>query len=461
MAKNKSPMPCFYSDRNLALSALKEERVLVLGLGRAGRAVSGFLTKSGAVVYASDDNEQVWNEPAIKKLSEAGLKRWRHQKVDLVVVSPGVPEVHPVVQFFNKHNVPIVDELDFASCFLPGTVIAVTGTNGKSTTTALIATMLKSDKKQVFLGGNIAPGKPLSTALSMRPKEFYCVEVSSFQLERANYLAPRIAVVLNVSPDHLDRHQTLKSYIEAKARIFARQRENDWAILNYDDPRVRSMIKHCTATKLFFSSVNQVNGTFLSGGWIYFNNEPVAPVKEIRIPGKHNVENALAAVCVARILGVSSKAIRLALRTFRGLEHRLELVKRVNGVLYVNNSMCTNPQAGVRSIEAFRKKVILIAGGKEKGTKADDYLKAMSRHAKWVVLLGENSTMLALKLARLGFKRFEFARTMHDAVRLASARAANGDIVLFSPGFASFDMFRNFQERGKAFKNEVGKLGKA
>lgn len=443
---------------NFAAGILKDRRILVLGLGRAGKAVSRFLIKSGAIVYGNDDNEQVWREPAIERLIETGMKKWRGQTVDLVVISPGIPEKHPLVQFFHRLNVPIVDELDFASRFLPGVVIAVTGTNGKSTTTALIAAMLKSDKKQVFLGGNIAPGKPLSTALIMAPKEFYCVEVSSFQLERAKYLAPKVAVVLNVSPDHLDRHKTLRCYVEAKARIFERQQEGDWAVLNYDDPRVRSMRSRGRAEKLFFSFAKQVKGSYLSGGWFYFQKERVASVREIRIPGKHNIENALAAVCVAKILGVSHKAIRTALKRFQGLEHRLEPVKKFRGVLYINNSMCTNPQAGVRSIEAFSKKVILIAGGKDKGVKPDGYLKAMKRHAKWVVLLGENSARLAQGLSRLGFKRFEFAQTMREAVHLASARAIKGDIVLFSPGFASFDMFHNFQERGKAFKNEVGKL---
>lgn len=431
---------------------------LVLGLGHAGKAVSQFLIKSGVAVYGCDDNESIWYEPIVRKLSESGLRKWQNQMVDLVIVSPGVREEHPVVQFFRGRGVPVVDELDFASYFLPGTVIAVTGTNGKSTTTALIAAMLKSDKRRFFLGGNIAPGRPLSTALVMAPKEYYCVEVSSFQLERARYLAPKVAVMLNVSPDHIDRHRTLKRYVEAKSRIFDQQKEDDWAVLNYDDPIVRLMKKQGRSKKLFFSSLRTVNGTFLSRGWMWFKKERVLPVKAVKLPGRHNIENALAAMCVTRLLGISAKAIRSALMSFNGLEHRLESVKRVNGVLYVNNSMCTNPRAGVRSIEAFAKKVILIAGGKEKGTDGNEYLKAIKNHAKWVVLLGENSVRLASGLSRLGFRQFEVARTMGEAVRMAAVKARKGDIVLFSPGFASFDMFRDFQERGKVFKNEVRKL---
>ncbi|MGQ9678081.1 MAG: UDP-N-acetylmuramoyl-L-alanine--D-glutamate ligase [bacterium] len=431
---------------------------LVLGVGRAGRAVSRFLIQSGAEVYGWDDNERIWYEPPVKKLSESGLKKWQDQIVDRVIVSPGVREEHPVLQLFRRRGVPIVDELDFASHFLPGAVIAVTGTNGKSTTAALIGAMLQSDKKSFFLGGNIAPGKPLSVALVMAPKDYYCVEVSSFQLERSKYLAPKIAVMLNVSPDHLDRHLTFKRYVEAKARIFQRQKEDDWAVLNYDDSTVRVLKKSGLSKKLFFSSLKAINGAFLSRGWMWFKGERVLPARALKIPGRHNVENALAAICVARLLGISLKAIRSALIGFNGLEHRLEAVKTVRGVLYVNNSMCTNPKAGVRSIEAFSQKVILIAGGKDKGASENEYLKVIRNRAKWVVLLGENSARLAHGLAELGFRRQEIAQSMREAVRMAAAKARKGDVVLFSPGFASFDMFRDFQERGKVFKNEVRKL---
>ncbi len=458
-------------------------KVFVVGLGRSGRYVARFLLTrkatalagagtgtTGTTVYGIDDNPAVWKHSTVKKLLELGLiplpgseaesfsTEINRLQPDFAIVSPGISDGHPIVMVLKKKGVPVLDELDYASQFLPGKLIAVTGTNGKSTTCALIANILKRDGKRVFLGGNIAPGKPLSAALLLAPREYYVVEVSSFQLERARFLHPHIAVVLNVSGDHLNRHKTVEGYAACKARIMKKQNKEDWTVLNYDDPIVRNMGDKSRARKIFFSMKEKMAGGYFASNWLWFDGERIIKADEIKLPGRHNIENALAAICATMLVGVAPDAIRDVLRRFSGLEHRLELTRAVRGVVYINNSMCTNPRAGVRSIETFGKKVVLIAGGRGKGVDADEYLDAIARWAKWVILLGENREELARGLLARGFNRFEVVATMKAAVDAAARQARAGDIVLFSPGFASFDMFRDFQERGRAFKNEVRKI---
>lgn len=457
------------------ISTVKGKWFLVLGLGRAGRAVVNALLRANALVWGYDDNELVWDTQAVISLYQQGLKRFvpngsnvihspSSRSWDGVIASPGFPSRHRLIRFFRKVGTPIVDELDFASQFLPGQLIAITGTNGKSTTTALIAAMLKKNGQKVFLGGNLLPGRPLSAALLSCPQDYYVVEVSSFQLERSRSLAPKVAVLLNITPDHIDRHSTFDNYVQAKAKIFRHQTAEDWAVVNKDDAVIRQLVNRIRANIIFFSQKQRINGGYILRRYFWFGDEVIAPISIVNyLPAValHRfpvIENALAAICVARLCGVRVQAIRQALKKFRGLEHRLELVRRCQGVYYINNSMCTNPAAGVRSLEAFKKKVILICGGKEKDVPETPYVKAMSQRAKWVVLLGENSGRLAQSLDEMDYQRYDIADSMVKAVRLANVRAKAGDIVLFSPGFASFDMFRDFRQRGKAFKHEVERL---
>lgn len=482
------------------LSELRGKTMLMLGLGRAGQAAVRAFLKADARVYGFDEAEEVWSSASVRRLIKKGLNRlstYQRLNPDWVITSPGFSEGHPLIRLFRKKGNEIVDELDFASRFLPENLIAVTGTNGKSTTVALIATLLKAAGKKVFEGGNLSPGKPLSYALLLPPQDYYVVEVSSFQLERVRWLTPRVAVILNVTPDHLNRHQTMESYIECKARILDQQGPEDWAILNYDDEMVRALSSRGRGQKVFFSTKQSVPGGYLARGWFYFRvsgrGEKIARVADLRLFGRHNFENALAAISVARLIGVEPPALRQGLKSFTGLEHRLEPIRRFCGVYYINNSMCTNPRAGVRSLEAVRnslisgrQKIILITGGKEKGLPIAEYLEAIIRWAEWVILLGENRARLAQSLSRLGFSRFEIIpesairgwskrpssgrdtrfgrlavggrRIIKLAVEAARKRAKPGDVVLFSPAFASFDMWADFQERGKAFKDVVNKI---
>jgi UDP-N-acetylmuramoylalanine--D-glutamate ligase len=331
--------------------------------------------------------------------------------------------------------------------------------------------MLASSRLRVFCGGNLAPGRPFSEALLMGRKDCYVVEASSFQLERVQWFAPHIAVILNITPDHLNRHGTMRRYAEAKFRILRRQSGEDYAVLNRDDPVVRQARLRGRAAKRFFSLKQQVNGAYLADGVLWYEGKRVMPASQIRLPGEHNIANGLAAMAAARLMGADLPAVRRTLRGFSGLPHRLEFVRRLRGVDYVNSSMTTNPVAGARTLEAVAEDkrqtdgtgqsagVVLIAGGREKGLPTRVYTRAMQRHAKWVFLIGESGPRLARELRGRGFRSFDVSADLKQAVRAAMGKAGVGDVVLFSPGCASFDQFTDFEARGEAFRKEVGSLG--
>ena len=457
------------------LMPLSGARVLVVGLGRSGAAAARFLLKTGAKVTGFDENSETLSSKPVAELKSAGMAvahRPETARADWAVVSPGISDMHPLVRALHRRSVPIVDELDLASRLLAaspvgqrvrGPIIAVTGTNGKSTTTALIARMLENAGKSVFCGGNLAPGQPLSAALMMGRRDFYVVEASSFQLERARWLKPLIAVILNITPDHLNRHRTVERYAECKFRILDRQDSGDYAVLNRDDVLVRAAAGRGGAARCFFSMRRRAVDSYLSAGFLWFRGRKVLPANQVRLPGRHNIQNCLAAVASARLLGVGMLPIRRALREFAGLPHRLEFVRRFRGVDYINSSMTTNPAAGARSLEAVADsrpgRVILIAGGREKALPTGEYVRAMKKRARWVLLIGESRTRLARELAAVRFRRYNVLPDLGTAVQAAGAKAEVGDAVLFAPGFASFDQFADFEARGEAFRKEVSSLG--
>jgi UDP-N-acetylmuramoylalanine--D-glutamate ligase len=459
----------------LTLDDVKGAKVSVIGLGRSGTSIARFLLKAGARVAGSDENRATLNSQPVAELKGAGMTIARNPataRADWAVVSPGMSEAHPLVRALHRRSIPIVDELDLASRLLSaspvgqrvrGPIVAVTGTNGKSTTTALIASMLRIAGKRVFCGGNLAPGQPFSAALLSGRRDYYVVEVSSFQLERARWLKPKVAVILNITADHLNRHGTVRRYAECKFRILDRQDGGDYAVLNRDDMLVRAAAARGAAAKCLFSMQRRAACSYLSSGHLWFRGEKVLAAGQVRLPGKHNIQNCLAAIAAVRLLGVGLDPIRRALRMFAGLPHRLEFVRRFHGVDYINSSMTTNPAAGARSLEAVADsrpgQVILIAGGREKALPTGEYVRAMKKHAKRVLLIGESSTRLARELAALRFRRYEVLPDIGTAVQAASAAAEGGDAVLFAPGFASFDQFADFEARGEAFRKEVSSLG--
>jgi UDP-N-acetylmuramoylalanine--D-glutamate ligase len=385
------------------------------------------------------------------------VRRLDSVNADWAVVSPGIPDAHPTVVTLRRRGVRVVDELDFAARFVPGPLVAVTGTNGKSTTTTLIARILAASGRRVFSGGNLAPGRPLSCGLGRTQYDSYVVEVSSFQLARAQWLRPKVAVLLNITPDHLNRHRTMAAYAESKLRILDRQTRDDFVVLNRDDGRVWQARARGRGMKRAFSVRHRTGAAYLADGILWCLGHKVIPRDLLALPGEHNVANALAACLAAGLLGASPDAMRRVLESFHGLPHRLERVAVKGGVVFINNSMSTNPAAAVSSLAAVAqaRPVVLIAGGREKGLPVDDHLAAIERQAKWVVLTGENRQHLARSLQQRGFTRWSTSANLRAAVRVARRKARPGDAVLFSPGFASFDQFRDFQERGEEFRSAV------
>jgi UDP-N-acetylmuramoylalanine--D-glutamate ligase len=441
-------------------------KVLVVGMGRSGTSVARFLLKAGAKVIGSDENPAALDSEPVTRLRKAGMTTTRlpeSKRVDWAVVSPGISDANALIRTLRRRSVPVVDELDLASRFVGGPIIAITGTNGKSTTTALIARMLEDAGRSVFCGGNLAPGKPFSAALLAGPKDYYVVEVSSFQLERARWLKPKVAVILNITADHLNRHGTTRRYADCKLRILDRQDRDDYAVLNRDDPLVYAARARGGAEKHFFSMRRRGVDAHLADGSLWADGHKVLPVREVKLPGAHNIQNYLAAIATVRLLGVGLPPIRRTLKEFTGLPHRLEYVRRLHGVDYINSSMTTNPAAGAKSLEAVAgpqaKRVILIAGGREKALPTTEYVRAMRKHATWVLLVGESGVRLARELDSLRFHRYEVLPDLKTAVAVARSKAHTGDAVLFAPGFASFDQFKDFEARGEAFRREVSNLG--
>ncbi len=457
---------------------LEGANVLVVGLGRSGVSVARFLLRSGAKVIGTDEAVAVLTSKPVARLKNVGLKITRRPetaRADWAVVSPGISNTHPLVRALRRRSVPIVDELDLASRLLAaspvgqrvgGPIIAITGTNGKSTTTVLTARMLENAGKRVFCGGNLAPGHPLSSALMAGPKDYYVVEVSSFQLERVRWLKPKVAVILNITPDHLNRHGTVRRYADCKLRILDRQDQNDCAVLNCDDRLIHAARARGEALKHFFSLRRRSVDACFADGSLWADGRKVLPVRQLGLRGRHNVQNCLAAIATVRLLGVGLPPIRGALKTFTGLPHRLEHIRRFRGVDYINSSMTTNPAAGAKSLEAIAtsgegqeaRGVVLIAGGREKALPTAEYTRAMSKYASWVLLVGESSKRIARELAAVGFRRYNVLPNLRAATIVARAKARAGDAVLFAPGFASFDQFRDFEARGEAFRMEVSKL---
>ncbi len=441
---------------------------LILGLGRATRAIVHFLLKRGGVVFGYDKDWEKGKE-FIKKKNFTFISQEEISSLDkdlIIITSPGIAEDSEVSKLARKQG-EIISDIEFVYQYLYSRqaphpiIVAITGTNGKSTTTALLGSILRKAGKKVFWGGNIAPGKPAARALNEK-KEIFVFEVSSFQLEKIKDFKPNLSILLNISPDHLDRYRNLEEYISAKANIFSNQTETDLAILNYDDPRVRVLKNKIRARVFYFSCKSEVFGAYLQNGVIYTKEgkkgKRLLSLAEIKINHHLHIENTLAASLAATILGVKPREIKEGIKEFPGLPHRLEKVISLSGVDYINNSMATNPAALVNSLRRFKKPVILIAGGQNKGFPLKEYVKPIKERCKYTILIGDVRKRLYEEFSPDERKKVYCADSLREAVLKASEIAKRNDIVLFSPGFASFDMFKNFMARGEAFKRIVGSL---
>jgi UDP-N-acetylmuramoylalanine--D-glutamate ligase len=372
-----------------------------------------------------------------------------------VVLSPGVPKIPQIVTARGR-GVKVISELELAWLLSDSPYVGITGTNGKSTVTTLTGLMLARAKKKVLVAGNIGNALTDDPRL-LTGQDWIVAELSSFQLEDIGTFRPRVATVLNVTQDHLDRYYNMTGYAGAKARIFMNQSKEDFLILNFDDPLVKPMAKQTAATVIPFSRLQRFNpGACVLEGHLMFNGRRIIPVDEVKIKGVHNIENALAASALSFCAGADIESVAAVLREFPGLEHRLEFVREKDGVAYINDSKGTNVGAVIKSVEGFTQPVLLIAGGLDKGSDFTPLYELLKQKVKLLVLIGKAAEKMAAALGTA--TETVFAKTLQDAVRLASARASSGDVVLLSPACASFDMFKDFEDRGRQFKEAVNAL---
>ncbi|MCX7994597.1 MAG: UDP-N-acetylmuramoyl-L-alanine--D-glutamate ligase [candidate division WOR-3 bacterium] len=431
-------------------------KILLLGLGRANLHVARYLLDKGIEIFLYEENLNNLSEEAQMLIKSGRIKEYQKIKYDLVVSSPGFPDSKPILQELRKKGLEIIDETEFTYNNLPNPrVIAITGTNGKSTTAALISNILSAAGIRNFLGGNIAPGRPFSSALFEKPFDYYVIELSSFQLMRIKNFHPEIAILTNISVDHLNWHKDLNEYIGAKKRIFMNQNSCDYAVLNYNDERVRSVEKEIKARVVFFGTGCH-DGAWLNG-ILHFKDEEIINDDEIPLLGQHNRFNVLAAIATAKILRIPNEFIRKGITGFAPLPHRLEDLGIIGGIRYINNSMSTNEASAIASFMAVPGNKVVIVGGREKGDRAENYLKILTQWAKAVVILGENAEDIAGYFDRNQFQKYKIAKNMDEAIYFARKFAQPGDVIMLNPGFASFGHFRDFQERGEAFKNGVFK----
>jgi UDP-N-acetylmuramoylalanine--D-glutamate ligase len=448
---------------------LKNKRVLVVGLGKSGLSAAMFLRAQGARVTVSDTRSAVALAKEIPALLEAGimvesgghgLLTFRRQ--DLIVVSPGVPMDTPEVKQVVAFGLTVIGELELASRYLQGRVVAITGSNGKTTTTTLVGKIFSDAGVPTQVGGNI--GLPvIDLVAKSTPETVNVLEVSSFQLETVEEFHPRIAVILNITPDHLDRHGSFEKYVAAKERIFERQGAEDALVLNGDD-RVTQMCAARAKSEVFwFSGTKAVRkGAFVRDGvivWVEKEGgvtEPIMPVSEVHLKGAHNIENVLAAVCAARLAKVSAESIRASVASFTAVEHRLELVRKLNGVEFYNDSKATNVDATMKAVASFSKGIHLILGGKDKDSDYGLMAELLKERVKAVYTIGSAAEKIERQLH--GVVKMVAAGTMQTAVAEAAKAAASGDVVLLSPACSSFDQFENYEHRGRVFRQLVNEL---
>jgi UDP-N-acetylmuramoylalanine--D-glutamate ligase len=442
---------------------LSDKRVLVVGLARTGLVTALFSAGYGARVTATDQRPEAALAETGEQLRAAGVKLELGGHVsgsfldqDLIVVSPGVPANLPELQAARKKNIPVWSEIELAWRFLRGKLVAITGSNGKTTTTALVAHILKTSNIPTLIGGNI--GTPLLALVEASTDPTVTVaEISSFQLETIEAFRPEIGVLLNLTPDHLDRHGTFEEYARAKIRMFENQLERDIAVLNADDPEITKRMPAKPHIFWFSRQKRVANGAFLRDNEIIFRNEGSEAVlarrDQIPLRGEHNVENVLAACAAAYLAGATPAAIASGVKSFRGVEHRLEFVAEISGVQFYNDSKATNVDAAVKAVQAFPGPLLVILGGKDKGSPYTPLCDLLRERARMALLIGEASEKIAADLQ--GAVEINQAGNLERAVEIATEHAQPGDTVLLAPACSSFDQFENYEQRGRVFKELV------
>ena len=443
------------------------KKVLVFGSGISGIGAVKLLEDHGAEVVLYDGNESLDQASLREQLGEKTTivlgEFLEHllEELELVVLSPGVPTDLPVILAMKEHGIQVIGEVELAYAFGKGDVLAITGTNGKTTTTSLLGEIMKCHQEEVFVVGNI--GNPYTVAAGqMTERSVAVAEMSSFQLESIETFRPKVSAILNFTPDHLNRHHTMEAYVEAKKQIAKNQTAEDYCVLNNEDERTKAFGEEVKAQVLYFSSAHKLErGIYLDDGKMIYKNpeeEIVCHVDELQILGIHNYENVMAAVAMAAVYGVPMDTIRKAILAFKGVEHRIEYVTEKDGVVYYNDSKGTNPDAAIKGIQAMNRKTVLIGGGYDKNLEYTEWIQAFDGKVKQLILIGATREKIAQDAEKCGFHDYVFADTFEEAVLLAAKTAKSGEAVLLSPACASWGMFPNYEVRGEKFKEIVNSL---
>ena len=446
-----------------------EKKVLVFGTGISGVAAANLLENAGAEVVLFDGNEKLDKAHVLENFTEGKtpelyvgvLPEEVEKELDLVVLSPGVPVDLPLVLRLKEAGLPIWGEIELAYRCKKGDVLAITGTNGKTTTTALLGEIMKTAYPHVHVVGNI--GIPYTGVVTEDTDDTVTVaEISSFQLETIDAFCPCVSAILNITPDHLNRHHTMEAYIQAKKNVAINQTAEDTCVLNYEDEVLREFGETLQTKVLYFSSKRKLDkGIYLDDGNIIYRNPDeclVCNVKELKLLGVHNYENVMAAVAMAAAYGVSMDSIRKTIKEFAGVEHRIEFVAEKNGVAYYNDSKGTNPDAAIRGIQAMNRPTYLIGGGYDKQSEYKEWIESFDGKVKKLLLIGQTREKIAKEAEECGFTDIMLLDTFEDAVLTATKLAVPGEAVLLSPACASWGMFKNYEERGDKFKEIVNSL---
>ena len=453
------------------IEKLKNKKVLIVGMGKSGIAATQAMLKLGAKVTIQDSMEKEKADVQLLNfLKGKDVTCHFHEKpqetenFDMIILSPGVSPEVDFVQSEAKKGAEIVGELEIAYRVGNGHFVAITGTNGKTTTTTLVGRIFKAAKRWTYVVGNIGVAV-ISKALESTEKDWLITETSSFQLETIKEFKPEVSAILNLTPDHLNRHHTMEAYGAAKARVFENQDASNYCIVNYDDKKCFDLTKNCPAHVIPFSIKEELDeGAFLKDGVLYIKEKdkeriPLCHRDELHIIGDHNVENALAAAAISFFAGIEPDTIAQTLKEFGGVEHRIEFVSEINGVKYYNDSKGTNVDATIIALNAIKQNIILIAGGDGKGQSFDQLIASFNGRVKHMILLGRDGKILAEAADKYGFKDYSYAKDMEECVRKGFEIGKAGDTVLLSPACASWDMYDNFEQRGDHFKDCVKRLG--
>lgn len=449
---------------------LKDKRVLVFGAGKSGICATRLLQKLEAIVVMYDANTKLTNNDFKDKfdtehnftLITGSLPDELMTSIDLLVISPGIAIDHPYVENIKNKNIPVWGEIELAYRFSRGRIIGITGTNGKTTTTSLVGEIMKGYYDEVYVVGNI--GNPFTDiAMDTTDNSVIVAELSSFQLETIHDFNPTVSAILNITPDHLNRHHTMENYIQMKENVTKNQTMSELCVLNYEDEILRNMAARLRTRVMFFSSARILkDGLYLDGEEIFYSengqNQLVCNVNELNILGKHSYENVMASVGIALTMGVPMDCIRKAITAFKAVEHRIEYVETINGVTYYNDSKGTNPDASIKAVQAMKGPTVLIGGGYDKNSEFDEWIESFDNKIKCLVLLGETKDKIAAAAKRHGFQNIIMVDSLKDAVRVSANNSEPGDAVLLSPACASWGMFENYEQRGRLFKEYVREM---